>query len=150
MATLAQRFSANRMASDYVSGLYRPAIARFRARKQDGGRVARELAAWRRRLESHWSQLRFGAIELRREGDLVEANVRVALGEVDASSIAVELFADGEAPFALAPLGATGEWMQYAGAFRSARPTQDFSVRIVPRHREAWIPSEAPLIQWSR
>jgi glycogen phosphorylase len=69
MARLAPWFSSNRMMRGYVEGLYLPAATAFRRRSAQGGQLAKELQAWQIRLEDHWSDIRFGSLEVNQEGN---------------------------------------------------------------------------------
>ena len=38
----------------------------------------------------------------------------------------------------------------YAGAVDTSRPAEDYTVRVVPYHADAFLPAELPLIAWQR
>ncbi len=60
MAALAPRFSSVRMLQEYIEKAYVPGAVSYRRRAADAGAVARTLEQWSRRLEQHWSGIRFG------------------------------------------------------------------------------------------
>ena len=80
MAQLAPRFSSNRMVREYVEQIYLPAAAAFQCRSAQGGQLARELQAWQAGLLAHWSDVRFGDLEVRQEDSQVSFTVQVYLG----------------------------------------------------------------------
>ena len=62
MARLTPRFNSARMMQEYVEKIYRPATIAYRNRTADGARLAEELAAWQKRLNEDWKELRFGRL----------------------------------------------------------------------------------------
>jgi starch phosphorylase len=82
--------------------------------------------------------------------------VSVLFGEISPDSVRVELFADATAEFAPEVVllhqehaipGSINGYI-YAGEVASSRPLKDFTVRVVPYHRDAFLPAELPLIVW--
>jgi starch phosphorylase len=80
------------------------------------------------------------------------------MGEVSPASVRVELFADAKADLDPEVIllhqeeaipGTTNGYV-YAGAVSSARPSDDYTVRVVPYHPDAFLPTELPLISWQR
>jgi hypothetical protein len=130
----------------------------YQRRSADNGRLAKELQAWWTMLQTHWHEVRFGAVEMSRQDDGWSFRVRVYLGEIPAASVRVELYADptdGEAPLRtemgrgdIIP-GAINGYVYHA-CIPTARPAADFTPRVVPYHPEARVPTEAPLIRWQR
>jgi len=55
MATIIPAFNTRRMLGNYVRSLYRPASEHGRRLLADGGRAARDLASWKRRVREAWS-----------------------------------------------------------------------------------------------
>jgi starch phosphorylase len=157
MTRLTAAFSSARMVRDYVETAYLPAAAALRRRTADGGAVARDLADWSSRLRRAWPSLHIGAPTVSRADDHWRVSVAVFLGEVAEADVRVELYADplaaGGEP-QIIPLAAeqaiTGAANGYvfAGLAPAARPARDFTVRVVPGHAEARVPSDLPLIAW--
>jgi glycogen phosphorylase len=154
MTRLAPAFSSNRMASDYVGGWYRPAVAAVRARLAQRARLGRALDAWQRALDTHWAQIQLRVVRLVADGGRVVVEVAARLGEVDASAVRVEVYSEPLAGGAtVATLERLGErdadgWVRYGATIESRRPATDFTPRIVPRHPQACVPMELPLIVW--
>jgi starch phosphorylase len=82
--------------------------------------------------------------------------VPVYLGELTANSVRVEMFADQTAEYAPEVImlhqehaipGSTNGFI-FAGAIASTRPLEDYTVRVVPYHPNAYLPAELPLIAW--
>jgi starch phosphorylase len=158
MARLAPRFSANRMAWDYVDGYYLPAAAAFRQRGADNGRLARELCAWQEKLRRFWPTLHFGNLQAERADGSWQFAVQVYLGELSCEDVRVELFAEGSADSRAvcqpmekgeAIAGAANGYI-FRTRLASERPWQHFTPRIVPEHAGAIVPLECNLIRWQR
>jgi starch phosphorylase len=158
MGELAPRFSGNRMLREYVAGVYVPLAARYRRRSADGAALAREIAAWERRLAAGGHGVRFGEVGSRPTGSGLDFVVPVYLGEVDPDSVRVEVYAEplesGEpARLVLArkeriPDSVNG-WT-YRGSLATDRPADHFTARVVPHHAEACVPAESSFILWQR
>ena len=85
-------------------------------------------------------------------------SVPVYLGEILPEDVAVQLYADsydaggpyvGDLARGEAIIGAANGHI-YAGSASSVRPAEDYTVRIVPRHRGVQVPTELPLIVWQK
>ena len=157
MARLAPQFSSNRMLHDYVERSYLPAAQGYRDRTDDDGAVARALQAWEAELNRHWAQLRIGTPEAMPMGDSWQFSIQVYLGHLDPAFIAVELYADlrDTAGPEIVPMERTSSLTEgahshlYRAQVSAERPAQDYTVRITPRHPNANVPIELPLILWS-
>ncbi|HEX5075429.1 MAG TPA: alpha-glucan family phosphorylase [Gemmatimonadaceae bacterium] len=158
MAELAPRFSANRMVREYVTHAYLPGASLLRQRTCDNGRLGKELVAWHARVTRDWHAIHFGALEVSEAGGHRTMAVPVYLGALDPGDVAVELYAD--------PVDSTGPERltmkrvselpgavnggRYEAAIDGARPTSDYTPRVVPRHPNARVPIEAWQILWYR
>ena len=96
LQTLGPKVLASRMVRDYVHHLYTPAAVASRSLAVQGFAPARELAAWRGKVVSHWPGVRVLHVEGGGVGDapavgaslLVRATVD--LGGLDASDVSVQ------------------------------------------------------------
>ncbi|MEI9988663.1 MAG: alpha-glucan family phosphorylase [Rhizomicrobium sp.] len=158
MSTLTPSFSSTRMMQDYVEGAYLPLSKAVRQRTTDKNTKGRELNAWSRMLYRGWPTLHIGNPTIQREDGSLLVYVPVYMGEVDPSSVHVELYADavGEQPPEVILLhreqaipGSSNGYV-FAGTVRTARASQDYTVRAVPYHPDAILPTELPLVTWQR
>ena len=94
MSQLSPLFSTNRMLRKYVEKLYLAAAADFDGRAADHGRLAKDLHAWWQNVQTCWSKLRFGNLEVKQAGDSWAFSIQVFLGEMPPSSVRVELYAE--------------------------------------------------------
>ena len=95
MARLTPRFSANRAVCEYAEKHYIPAAAAYRVRAADKGAVGKQVVDWQQALETRWSGLRLGKVTVKTDQEHHAFEVEVITGELDPSSVRVELYADG-------------------------------------------------------
>lgn len=157
MSRLAPHFSTNRMVRQYVEQMYVPAAKAFRTREADRGERAVALRAWRTRLHTSWSTLRFGDVDVKQEGEKLRFAVEVDLGDISPNDVQVQLFADslddGEVLVVMERghrLPGTQNEYVYRCTIASSRPSEHFTPRVVPYHEDALIPAELPLVLWQR
>ena len=155
MATLAPRFSTNRMVREYVDAVYLPAAERLRARTCDGARLARELRKWETALRAGWDALRFGEVSAVPERDGYLFTATLDPGSLDPCMLRVELYADAPpggtaVRVPMARIGDAEGGIVYSGFVATGRPAMHFTPRAVPTHRQVAVPMEAPWIRWPR
>jgi starch phosphorylase len=156
MAELTPRFSANRMLREYVERLYLPATGDYLERIAEGARKATLLCRWHDLLQAQWSQLRFGKLETSEEGGYYDFKVTVYLGKLDASAVAVQLYAEplnSQEPevhlmTGSEALGGTANGYLYNVRIPAHRPVTDYTPRIIPVFKGAKVPLEARQILW--
>ena len=156
MSRLTPQFSSNRMLQDYISTLYVPA-SQLLAARQDRA-VAEDICRWRKDIASHWSGLHFGELTVRSEGDVHHFGIPVYLDDLNADSIAVQLYAngwDGHDPMVVPMIrgnalsGGINSYY-YACDIPADRPAEGFTPRIVPQHEAGLVPLESHSILWYR
>jgi starch phosphorylase len=162
MARLTPRFNSARMMQEYVEKIYRPAAIAYRNRASEGARLAEELAAWQKRLNECWKEIRFGRLTTSQDGDSWNFSVEVYLGELGPEDVKVELYADPlpnqsgpENPEKTVmsqqgPLAGAINGFIYSARVPTKRAAEDYTPRIVPYHEHAFIPLEEAHILWMR
>ena len=157
MARLTPRFSANRAVREYTEQHYLPAAACYRERAANKGAAGRQMVDWQHGLEQKWPTLRFGEVKVETRGEQHIFEVQAFLNDLDSNAVQVELYADGvtggtpvrqEMKLA-ANTGAAGGYV-YSAAVSAARPSADYTPRIIPRRDGVAIPQEAAQILWQR
>jgi len=156
MADLTPQFSTNRMLREYVDRLYLPAAENYRKRTANGASEAVRLCRWQESLDTHWQKLRFGKLNVQREGDDYIMTVEAYLGELDAKLIQVQLYAEpqgnGEPEIRVMELAETlaGARNGYLCRARvpARRPAEHYTPRIIPYFDGAAVPLEAGHILW--
>ena len=156
MGRLTPVFGGARMMSDYLEQAYLPLAKSVRARLKDRCSQAKAMNLWSRTLHSRWSSLHVGRPVASKTDSTWHIVAPVYLGELAADSVRVEMFADQTAEYAPevimlhqehAIAGSTNGFI-FAGAISSTRPLEDYTVRVVPYHPNAYLPAELPLIAW--
>lgn len=158
MARLAPQFSSNRMLLDYLDRFYVPATRAFVRRQGQEARLGRDLTAWSAAVSAHWHEVRFGEVDIRREGDQWRFHVHVYLGDVQLEWVRVELYAEagGGLPAACIPMhggepivGAIGGHA-FSALAPATRAADRYTARVRPWHEDAFLPAELPLVLWQR
>jgi len=149
LRTLGPKVLASRMVKEYVERLYVPATTSARAMAADGFGPARELTAWKARVQAAWPSLRVEHVEVEGLGDAVtlgsQITVRayVRLGELGPADVKVQLVhgrVDPDDRFEGAdrvPMEAVGEagnslWQYRKDLTLDCSGPFGYSVRIVP------------------
>ncbi|MFC1684141.1 alpha-glucan family phosphorylase [Pseudomonadota bacterium] len=157
MASLAPRYSSNRMVREYLERLYLPAAQSYQKRTENGGSLARELRSWELTLQNHWGSLHWGNLDIAAVDDGWQFEVQVYLGDISPDSVQVQLYADplddDEKPFCqvmerqVSITGATNGFL-YVAKVPQLRPAADYTPRILPCHPAVSIPMEMNFICW--
>jgi starch phosphorylase len=153
LRVLGPRTPAERMVREYVTTLYAPAAASVRT-LADGGsfQSARDLAAWKRRVELAWPFVRIEHVEADagepQLGTPLTIRAAVALGELTPDDVCVEVVSGlanehdelvDPSFLPLSPDSATGQdgdaTVRYSGAIELGQPGPfGYTVRVLPRH----------------
>ncbi|MDD5558197.1 alpha-glucan family phosphorylase [Candidatus Methylomirabilis sp.] len=156
MARLTPRFSANRTVREYTEQHYLPAALAFRERAADQGAVGRQMVDWLHSLEQKWASLHFGEVKVETRDEQHVFEVQVCLNDLDPKAVRVELYADdvmGSAPVRQEMkrirqlAGASGGYV-YSAAVSAARPSADYTARVMPHCDGVAIPLECAHVLW--
>ena len=158
MAHLTPRFSADRTVREYTEGHYLPAAAAYHSRSANKGAIGREIADWQRSLEQKWATLHFGEVKVETRGGQHVFEVQVYLAEIDPTALRVELYADGidgGAPVRkemtrVRQLPDSSGGQAYSTTVSAARPSADYTARVIPNWDGVAVPLEASQILWQR
>lgn len=153
MSCLTPVYSANRSLREYTERHYLPASAAVRARAADGGALGLALSTWRSRLDRHWHKLHFGRYDVAADGDRHRFELHVYLDGLLVDDVQVQLYADGADGGALpmtraGALPGTANGHLYWTELVSARPSGDYTPRVIPWHPDAMVPLEASHVRW--
>lgn len=164
LATLGPFVSAHRMVRDYVADLYLPAAQRAIQLSSDGFAGARELAAFRTRLERCWHQVHVDSLDADESvadlGAAREVFAVVALGELGTDDVDVQLVVGhvGQSGELETPTISSMEVAEHLDdghvRFRGAAVADTagrmgVSVRVVPRHHLVDTPVELGMVAWA-
>jgi starch phosphorylase len=158
MAQLTPRFSATRTVREYTEQRYLPAARAYVERAAAKGAIGREIVDWQHRLGRQWATLHFGEVKIETNGKQHVFEIQVYLNNLDPEAVRVELYADGingDAPVrqemkrVRQPTGAPGGTV-YSATVSAARPSTDYTARIIPYCDGVATPLEDARILWQR
>jgi starch phosphorylase len=166
MKRLAPAFSTNRMLWEYSERYYVPAAACYERMSRDSLAKAREIAAWKERVQRGWDAVRVESVEaarpgVHRVGEAFALAATIRLGAVSPGDVSVEAYhgpldatrevrAGRAVPLRL-ELSLEGGVHRYAGTIPCERSgMQGYSVRVRPSHPEACDLLGAGLVTWWR
>jgi starch phosphorylase len=166
IASVCPYFNTHRMVQEYATRAYVPAAERYQQLLANEAATARDLAAWKRRLQEGWRDVRVLDVEAGDTSDLragaeVPVRARLALGVARPEDLRVELYAgpvdqrgqiaEGEsAPMVPEDGFADGEaW--FKGSLRLlSSGRRGFTVRVLPAHPGLAPRPEPGLIRWAQ
>ncbi len=159
MAHLTPRFSSNRMIRQYTEEFYLNSCRMYKKRARDNGRLGAEIEAWKAEIDRHWYNIHFGNLNIHTDGGFHEFNIQIYTDDLNPDYIKAELYADprvaGEEPerwpLSRGPkLEGSINGHLYSAKIPSDRQAGDYTVRVIPYHKEALIPLEDAHILWQR
>jgi starch phosphorylase len=158
MARLTPRFAASRAVCEYTEQHYLPATIAYRERAANKGAVGRQVVDWQQSVERKWGSLRFGNLRVETNADHHVFEIEVLLNDLDPNAVRVELYADGidggdavreEMKRAQPPPDASRRCVYHA-TVSTARPANDYTVRVIPQRTGVAVPLESDRILWQR
>jgi starch phosphorylase len=161
--TCAPQFSMKRMVKEYVERLYLPAADLGQLARREGGDLGKQMAAWKARMASAWSQVSVtahgpndGQLAL---NDTITVTATVGLGDLAPHDVAVELVwghdDNGKVRHPAALLMDQGATLPdgrvaYSVTFTPARNgALLYGVRVRPHHPALPNPHELGLVRWA-
>ncbi len=158
MAQLTPRFSADRTVREYTDRYYLPAAAAYRLRMAENGQIGRQMLDWQHNLEQKWSALQFREVKVETHKEQHVFEVQIDLHDLDPNAVRVELYADGDmgAPPVRHEMDHVRQQADTSGSHvyrmsvSAARPSTDYTVRVIPHSKGVAIPLEEGRILWQR
>jgi len=161
-------FNTHRMLQEYTEKYYIPAVERYERLSKDDMALAKDLAHWRERVRSHWSEVRVEGVDsdIPDETKIDSENnveVKIHLGELEPQDVRVELYhgivdssgeildpriVDMSCPQCEGDEVQDGVYTFYGHLTFSSSGRHGFTVRVVPNHPEQVNPFETGLILW--
>jgi starch phosphorylase len=156
MARLTPLFSTNRVIRQYTEQHYLTAASAFQGRNANRGSLGSDLLNWQAQLAKHWSLARFGSATMEQKEGQYLFQAEVFLDDLNPDAVSVELFAEGQngsAPSRIPMnrgerLVGSEDGFMYAVRMPATRAAADYTPRLVPFHRGASVPLEAPFVLW--
>lgn len=154
MATLTSQFSANRTVREYTEQFYLPAAAKYKKRAAKKGAAGKRILDTHHELMKRWDTIKFGKVQIESERQKHHFKVPIWLNGLNPQNVLVELFAEGMNGSASENIRMKNDWMGEEGEHNfyaqviTDRPTDHFTVRILPNYESVSVPLENNLILW--
>lgn len=163
IAGLVPRFAARRMVKEYWEDFYSRALERCAMMELDNAAGARELARWKRHVESHWHEVRVLNVETEpafnlHPGSSVKVRAEVALGGLLPDDVEVQIcYGEDQGKGELSLSGysrlehsSDGTTHVYTGSWTAPENgVYGFTVRIVPSHPFLGNPLRMGIVRWA-
>ena len=164
VAMVASNFTTNRMLSDYCKQYYFPQSERYARLVADGGKVAKEIAAWKKFVGEEWNNMRIvsytqpNASYTLSDKNKLESEVVIDLGRLKPEDIGVEML--------LTSTGAKGqlhiqevfnyELVSYENGVATFKTSvlpertgmYEVGTRVYPKNAELPHRQDFPLVKW--
>jgi starch phosphorylase len=165
MKTCCPFFNTNRMVQQYTENFYLPAAHRWSRFSQEEYTVTKEVAAWRKKVQTRWDEVQIEAVDAKipeqtTVGNELPVTAQIRLGSIKPDEVSVELY--------FGPLDARGlittgnaatlicegqngspETYRYRGAIPCEYSGQyGYALRIVPNHPELQARYHVGLVRW--
>jgi starch phosphorylase len=109
-------------------------------------------------MEQKWASLRFGDVKVETQGKQHNFKVQVFLNDLNPAVVQVELYSDGVQGGApsrqemqrLNPVSDGSASAIYSASVSSARPTSDYTARVIAHRNGVAVPLEEAQILWQR
>jgi glycogen phosphorylase len=158
MARLTPQFSAARAVREYTEHHYLPGAQSYRQRTADKGAIGSEIVDWQRDCEANRAALRFGEMKIETDRKQHRFEVEVYFHQLNPDAARVELYAagtsgDGPSRKEMTRIRQLGDGVGgyvYCVQVPAARPSTDYTPRVIPCYDGVAVPLEATLIRWQR
>src|SRR5215469_11065602 len=167
MRSVTPVFNTHRMVKEYNERLYEPAAAAYRTLSANGCKAAIDLADWKHKTRTDWSQVKIDDVEVSPPdgsrlfvGEKLTISANVFLGPVDPSHVRVQAYI-GETdngsldkPYAVDlprfEKKETPGWFRFTGDITSSDSgSYGFNLRVIPTHPHLIQDHELRLITWA-
>jgi starch phosphorylase len=158
MARLTPQFSAARAVREYTEHHYLPGAQNYRQRTTDKGAMGQEIVDWQHDWEANRATLRFGEMKVETDQEQHRFEVEVYFHQLNPDAASVELYAagtNGDGPSRkemtrIRQLGDASGGYAYRVQVPAARPSTDYTARVIPCYGGVAVPLESTRIQWQR
>jgi starch phosphorylase len=165
MTNLCPVFNTNRMVQEYTGKFYMPARDQAVRVFEDDLRLTRDIAAWKSKIHSHWSQIQVLKIEAKTDshlqvGDILEVEATIKLSHLKPDDVSVQLYfgrLDVKGNITMArnvEMQNSGnkdnKYLFTSGTVSLAHSGRyGYTVRVIPRHQEVNNAFDTGLIVWA-
>ena len=164
VAMVASNFTTNRMLSDYCKQYYFPQSERYARLVADGGKVAKEIAAWKKFVGEEWNNMRIvsytqpNASYTLSDKNKLESEVVIDLGRLKPEDIGVEMLltsADAKGQLHIQEVF-NYELVSYENGVATFKTSvlpertgmYEVGTRVYPKNAELPHRQDFPLVKW--
>lgn len=164
VAMVASNFTTNRMLSDYCKQYYFPQSERYSRLVADGGKVAKEIAAWKKFVGEEWNNMRIvsytqpNASYTLSDKNKLESEVVIDLGRLKPEDIGVEMLltsADAKGQLHIQEVF-NYELVSYENGVATFKTSvlpertgmYEVGTRVYPKNAELPHRQDFPLVKW--
>ena len=164
VAMVASNFTTNRMLSDYCKQYYFPQSERYSRLVADGGKVAKEIAAWKKFVGEEWNNMRIvsytqpNASYTLSDKNKLESEVVIDLGRLKPEDIGVEMlltFTDAKGQLHIQEVF-NYELVSYENGVATFKTSvlpertgmYEVGTRVYPKNAELPHRQDFPLVKW--
>ena len=165
ISTLAPVYSTSRMVAEYSKVCYLPSSQRFAKLCSDNYKSAGDLATWRSKVLSNWSNIHIEETtspskDPFKVGSSLKVQARVHLGDLSTNDVEVQIYhgpLDSHwniqnihtLPMKVVREDSVKNWI-YEGEISCISSGQHgYKIRVLPRHQDLGNPFEPGLIHWA-
>jgi starch phosphorylase len=165
---LCHYYNAHRMTREYTERVYIPAHIRYKELSAGGAGRARDLAAWKKKVQGAWSQIALqilgtepGSKTELSVGEEIQARVRIYLGPLGPDEVTVQLYwglvdTHGDivtaeaAPMHFVESDEKGAFVFECRGIRCKKSgLHGYTARVLPKHPDLATPFIPGLVTWA-
>ncbi|KXS40124.1 MULTISPECIES: alpha-glucan family phosphorylase [unclassified Candidatus Frackibacter] len=161
IASTGATYSTDRMLKEYVRKLYMPAMERGKQLKKEDYKKAKELTAWKEKLERNWQDITITSPNQGEQGkfnirDKINLEVEIGLGTLTPEDVTVEAYVVSgvkEGEIMTATMGLKEElennsYLYSAEVELKEAGTHKYTFRVIPNQVKLSHKHELGLIKW--
>jgi starch phosphorylase len=165
MEVAGSRFNTVRMTRQYVEQIYLPSIARWKAMSAEALQGARQVNAWKQKVQAGWSAIQILEISEKDSTEIpvdmpLHVHTTVALGSLTPDDVTVQLFhghleggqdlVHGRPSSMTCAAHLGGDRYRFEGEITSKHSgSHAYAVRVLPRNAMLSNPFEMSLVHWA-
>ena len=164
MSAISPIYNTNRMLGEYTERFYISALDKQNRMHENGQQRSKDLAAWKKRVQSNWSKIKF--IDVQGDGEKeypmgaqIAIVAKVELGDLSPDDVSVEIYhgkIDTQNEVAMGKIdemhctSSDEKVCTFEGKIECALSGQyGYTVRILPKHEDLAHAHETGLILWA-
>jgi len=156
MATLTPAFSTYRMMKEYIEKAYIPMSENYENRNVNNGQIALEIVNWKNKLNKNWDGIHFANPSFEANNSVYNVKCMIWLGIIEPEAIKVQLYTilNGKPNITDMKItksipGAINGFI-YEAQVTSEISSDNYTLRVIPYHKDVVVPLEFGRIFWQK